>query len=259
MHYYTIHCPKWLNLSHEFTIVRKLFSNQNTDVYVGTYNTHQLVCVKKIKNGRGANAPCLELRISNSLNHPHLLKYYCQFRTQQNMYLVSEYCNRQDLFEYIHSETTPCSLTRSAIVKQIIMPLCRAVEELHIRDIVHNDIKPENIMLHDNQIKLGDYGLSLFLSEVTEDTPLNCTKEYMSPEFAIFKDSLKNANKKEFPADLKKHDIWCIGLTAYECMTKQNPTQLDNLDVSSLPSWIKQCLAVDPVTRPTILELIDML
>ena len=78
------------------------------------------------------------------------------------------------------------------------------------RPILHRDLKSSNVFLHNQQIKVGDFGLSRVLAESFANT-LAGTPCYMSPE--MLKGSKYNA----------KADIWSLGCIVYEMITLKRP------------------------------------
>jgi NIMA (never in mitosis gene a)-related kinase len=96
-----------------------------------------------------------------------------------------------------------------------------AVKHIHGKKVLHRDIKLQNVFLTaDNQIKLGDFGISKFL-ECTGDfakTALG-TPYYLSPEICSgFKYNYKT-------------DIWMLGCLLYELCTLHKPFEGDSLHV----------------------------
>ena len=87
----------------------------------------------------------------------------------------------------------------------ILKDLAHALSDLHRNNIVHLDVKPENILLsHNNCFKLADFGLSRCISASNTDDVTEGDARYMAQE-------LLNENK-----DLSKADIFSLGATMYE-------------------------------------------
>ena len=87
---------------------------------------------------------------------------------------------------------------------------------MHKKDVIHRDIKAENILLHENMVKVGDFGLSVYAPMMRNTqcgTPL-----YTSPEIV----------KNEFYDS--KVDIWSIGILTYEMLFGIGPFEIRHPD-----------------------------
>lgn len=94
---------------------------------------------------------------------------------------------------------------------KIIRDVLLGLQELHSKDIVHLDIKPENILMgKTGNFKIADLGMARFLSKITNDVNIpegDC--RYLAKELL---------SRNELP-DLKKADIFSLGITAFELIT----------------------------------------
>lgn len=93
-----------------------------------------------------------------------------------------------------------------------LIELCRAINILHTQGFIHCDIKPSNVLITDNQLKLVDFGLSKsrdkmpVLSNITAGTPA-----YMSPEQFIGENVTYQS------------DYYSLGVVMYECLVGKQP------------------------------------
>lgn len=97
-----------------------------------------------------------EINVLRSLDHPNIVKAYEEYETDNNIYVVMEYCSGGDLYArapYMESQA-------ASIVSQI----CSAISHMHKNGVVHRDLKVENIMFESREptarIKVLDFGLS---------------------------------------------------------------------------------------------------
>jgi serine/threonine protein kinase len=120
--------------------------------------------------------------------------------------------------EYIAGEALSTVLARhpqglpADLVQQWFAELGRGVGYLHSHGIVHRDLKPGNIFLENAMVKVGDYGLSKFISssQHTAQTQSIGTVHYMAPEI-----STGNYNKQI--------DVYAAGVILYEMLTGHVP------------------------------------
>ena len=102
-------------------------------------------------------------------------------------------------------------------MRQIIRDILLGLDEVHSQDIVHLDIKPENILQgKSGKFKLADLGMSRLLTKITDPHTLpegDC--RYLAREL-LSREVLQNL------PDLKKSDIFSLGITAYELITLEN-------------------------------------
>lgn len=165
------------------------------------------------------------------------------------------------------------SVTRSA---QILLPVCQALEKAHALGIIHRDIKPDNIFLHQENgkeiVKLLDFGIAKLmereenLDDVSFTSKLIGTPAYISPE-----------RLTGMPYD-GKADIYSLGVIFYEMLTGQLPFQknsagflgLIQMHLTSKPPSVKSLkpeipqkisdivaslLEIEPAMRPTSSQL----
>lgn len=122
-----------------------------------------------------------EVRILRQLNHPHIMKLIAEADTKPMLYLVVEYVRGGDLFDAI-TVAQKFSETQTALM---IHHLTSALAYLHNMNIVHRDVKPENLLVDMDGdriklLKLGDFGLAC---EVNELLYTVCgTPTYVAPE-----------------------------------------------------------------------------
>ena len=162
------------------------------------------------------------------------IQCYEQFFIEGNkIYIITEFLTGYvELFDFISNNY---NITNETYAK-IIDKLCRGLIEIHEQNIAHRDIKPENIMIQfeneDNiNIKYIDFGLSCDNDNVKK---INCnetslgTAMYLDPIIR----SKKNTTNVTFE-DLKKGDIWSLGITILVMISKMIPTYLYGIDTSN--------------------------
>jgi hypothetical protein len=191
-----------------YTIKRGIGRGGFGEVYYGLSDGGKEVALKLVRGNlevelRGM-AQCLNFK------HPNLVSLF-DLRTdsQGDHWVIMEYVSGEPLSVILnrHPQGLPPEL-----VQQWFLPLSRAVSYLHDHGIVHRDLKPANIFLENGLVKVGDYGLSKFISSSrrTAQTESVGTVHYMAPEI-----STGNYNKQI--------DVYASGIILYEMLTGRVP------------------------------------
>ncbi|XP_011672831.1 serine/threonine-protein kinase 33 isoform X2 [Strongylocentrotus purpuratus] len=212
-----------------------------------------------------------EVAILKKVKQRHIIYLKEVFETPKRMYLVMEICDEGELNKLFNHE----GVFSEADTRTIIQRLTSAVAYLHKNDIVHRDIKLENILVSKNpdepsdrlNIKLTDFGLSVVKGGVGSDIQNMCgTPMYMAPEV------IDNQGYSQ------QCDIWSIGVIAFLLICGEPPftgqdedglydsIRKGDLDFST-DAWqrisdeaknaIQGLLKVDPAHRLTASELLD--
>ena len=115
------------------------------------------------------------------------------------------------------STSNPDGSISETQLRQTIRDILVGLDEVHSQDIVHLDIKPENILLgKSGKYKLADLGMARLLTKITEAHTIpegDC--RYLAREL-LSREVLQNL------PDLKKSDIFSLGITAYELIALVN-------------------------------------
>ncbi|KAJ9539721.1 hypothetical protein OSB04_026227 [Centaurea solstitialis] len=123
-----------------------------------------------------------------SVRNPFVVRFFYSFTCRENLYLVMEYLNGGDLFSLLKN----LGCLEEDMARVYIAELVLALEYLHSMNVIHRDLKPDNLLIGQNgHIKLTDFGLSkVGLINSTEDLSGSSTIRT-----AIFQDN--EANKPE--------------------------------------------------------------
>jgi len=160
-----------------------------------------------------------EEMVGKLLHHPSLQRLLNQDEQRQGKYLVLEYIPGRVLRKVL--QEYPDSIMPAEKAVPLLLPICSALVYVHAHGIIHQDVKPENILLGDDRsIRLLDFGIST----CKEKTPhkkrrklrlpyMNVigTPSYMSPE------RLRGEEGDE------RSDIYAVGVTLYEMICGHTP------------------------------------
>ncbi|MBM3457235.1 MAG: hypothetical protein FJX77_01695, partial [Armatimonadetes bacterium] len=168
----------------------------------------------KVLAGRGVGTPearrrqverfYREARALASLSHPNIVRIFEKGELAGRPYFSMELVRGTTLRDRLRY-SGPLSVPE---LVRLALELCSALEYLHCRDIIHRDVKPENIMLlPDARSKLMDFGVAQILAEDVEQGGFHGSPAYMSPEQVASQ-----------PVD-GRSDIFSLAVTLYEAAT----------------------------------------
>ncbi len=159
-----------------------------------------------------------------NLNSENILKILDSGQYGGRLYLIMEYANQKDLASLLKTRTLTDRETAL-----LISSMLEALKTLKENNLVHFDIKPENILIKDNLFKLGDFGIvpsANAKSTISLDKGnVWTTMSYLAPE------NLNLSTDQTFSPDIRC-DIYSLGVTAYESFSGDNPFDSDKLTVS---------------------------
>jgi serine/threonine protein phosphatase PrpC len=159
-----------------------------------------------------------EAEIGRSLDHPYILKIVALDKKETSRpYLVMEYLEGQTLDEMMrHTKVLPVD---EAL--RIMSRICDAIDYLHRHNVIHRDLKPQNIMLcNDGSLRIMDFGIAKAASSKRltfgSFSPTLGTPDYMAPE------QVKGQRGDE------RTDIYSLGAILYEMVTGRLPFEGQN-------------------------------
>lgn len=155
-----------------------------------------------------------EVMTLKKVDHPNIVKIYEIFKDERNLYIVMEYWEGKELFDFVVENRKVEEKTASGIIKQLL----KVIKYLNSLNLCHRDIKPENILIDptNNCIKLIDFGLSTYFSEVEQLKTRLGTPYYVAPEVLMGDYS-------------KECDIWSIGVITHILLTGCPPFQGESI------------------------------
>src|SRR5690625_1534584 len=151
-----------------------------------------------------------EAQAASSLSHPNIVNIYDVGEEDHILYMVMEYVEGFTLKEYIQ-KFGPLDVENAV---NIMQQITNAIAHAHAYDLVHRDIKPQNILIdHNGQVKVTDFGIAIALSAtaLTKTNSVLGSVHYLSPEQA--RGGLAT----------KKSDIYSLGIVFYELLTGHLP------------------------------------
>ena len=114
------------------------------------------ILLKKIKIKNAEN----ESNILKSINHENIVKYYDSFIEKGSFYIIMEFCENSDLSEFISQNKENNKIIDKNVIYYIIMDICLGLKEIHKKNLIHRDLKPDSIFISgDYKIKIGDLSM----------------------------------------------------------------------------------------------------
>lgn len=211
---------------------------------------------------RKRNAFLHEVSFFKKYQHPNIVKYFNHSETE--LLILLELCTKGDLFRHIISGQYDARQARSWL-----LDVAAALSYLHSNDVVHCDIKSDNVLIdHNNNAKLSDFD-GCWIPPDDENKKnsvvprVTSTTEYMAPEFY----GTLNANNM-----MPSIDIYAFGLMMWEVMNKKGswldgaeperpkPQQLlDTPMCEELYPVMARCWHINPNQRPPAADIIRRL
>ncbi|XP_051273909.1 myosin light chain kinase, smooth muscle isoform X1 [Dicentrarchus labrax] len=193
------------------------------------------VCAGKFYRARTSkekDAARKEIELMNCLHHPKLVQCLAAYDTRSEMVMVMEYIAGGELFERIVDDNFEHTEPTSARYMQQIL---EAMQYVHKQNIVHLDLKPENIVCVDTtgtRIKIIDFGLASKLEESKPLMVMHGTPEFVAPEVINYE-----------PVGLET-DMWSIGVICFILLSGESPFQ-GNSDAETLALVTSACYEFD--------------
>jgi len=193
-------------------------------------------------------------------DNTNVVRYFNSWIEDDRLYLVMEFCPSS-----LKEERKQKGKMTETAVRKVLRDVCLGLAYLHRHSIAHLDIKPENILISKSmKYKIGDMGQSRIVKRAGDIEEGD--SRYVAPE-------LLNCDDCEDEIDLKKCDIFSLGMTAFELLTDHNAPpngdewhqlrngKLDLLEAipgisQRLKILIRRMLGKSPFERPSAQELL---
>jgi len=189
-----------------------------------------------------------------SLNNPHIVKLIDGKESDTHFTIILEYLSGGELLSYVKQHGGLSEPEAQRLFNQLVV----AIECCHSQNIIHRDIKLQNVLLSDsNDIKLIDFGLSNFMDKGVFRTTFCGTPLYAAPEILL-------GTRYQGP----EVDVWSLGVVLYVMLTTEFPfktigdvlrgTLKDPPKVSSeCVDLLRKVLVVEPSARATLSDILS--
>lgn len=209
-----------------------------------------------------------EIEVLHNINHPNIVEFYNSTCNDDVFFLSMEYCDNGDLYNILKNKSSVFLKSKNKfggldgeVLLTFVDQMANVLSYLHSQNIIHRDIKPQNILVsRNNTFKLSDFGFACYdVSKNTFDDKMKdplCKKYYklcgtpyyMAPELICNMNKLENITY--YDDKLKQNmtrvvfynsnvDIWSFGICLYEVMFNAFPFSDINC-VKDLEEFFKQ-------------------
>jgi len=202
-----------------YRIVRELHGSNRSHIYLAVDTENNSLAVLKIPSIELRNDPnylkrfMMEEWVARRINSAHVLKPCLQSRKRSHLYVVMEFIEGQTLRQWMIDNPRPDLETVRGIVEQI----ARGLQAFHRMEILHQDIRPDNIMIDKTgTVKIIDFG-STQVKGVIEASPsaiqsdILGTAQYTAPEYFVGE------------SGSTRSDIFSLGVITYHMLTGRLP------------------------------------
>ena len=154
-----------------------------------------------------------EIRLTAKLDHPHILTLLDSGESNGLLWYTLPFIRGESLRQKLTRERQLGVAESVGIARQI----AGALDYAHQHGVIHRDVKPENILLHEGEAMLADFGIALAVREaggprLTETGLSIGTPQYMSPEQATAERQLD-----------ARSDVYSLGAVLYEMLAGEPP------------------------------------
>jgi serine/threonine protein phosphatase PrpC len=203
----------------DYTITRVLHFSSRSHVYLAVdAETKNTIVIKTPATDMQGDAGYLERFlmeewIARRIDSAHVLKPWSQNVRRKHLYIVNEFIDGQTLRQWMIDNPKPALDTVRGIIEQI----AKGVQAFHRKEMLHQDLRPENIMIdRTGTVKIIDFGstrVAGVMEAATTDpqTHLLGTAQYSAPEYFIGE------------VGTTRSDLFSLGVIAYEMLTGKLP------------------------------------
>ena len=190
----------------EFGVVYSAVSTENNEKYAIKCQKKQFIQDNEMYR-RLLNT---EIGIMHKIQHPNIVHLHDLMESTNNYYLIIDFCNQGDFNHYLRSKGVRFLEERHAI--SCLAQIANGFRELRKYKIMHRDFKLANILVHDEVLKIGDFGLAKRGHEVAKT--IVGTYMTMAPEL------LCSDGQNTYTG---KADLWSVGFVYYQMLFGKPP------------------------------------
>jgi serine/threonine protein phosphatase PrpC len=201
-----------------YRIVRELHASHRSHIYLAIDEASDTTVTIKIPSIDLRDDPAylkrfvMEEWVARRIDSPHVLKPWLPQRRRNFLYVTSEYIDGQTLTQWMIDNPAPALETVRDIAEQI----AKGLRAFHRREMLHQDVRPDNIMIDQTgTVKIIDFG-STRIAGVAEAAPsggedILGTQQYTAPEYFLGE------------GGSTRSDLFSLGVVTYQMLTGRLP------------------------------------
>ncbi|WP_338691373.1 protein kinase [Bradyrhizobium sp. 26S5] len=201
-----------------YRVVRELHASHRSHIYLavdedsGTTVTIKIPSIDLRDDGAYLKRFVMEEWVAKRIDSPHVLKPFLPQRRRNFLYVTMEYIDGQTLTQWMIDNPSPALETVRDITEQI----AKGLRAFHRKEMLHQDIRPDNIMIdRTGTVKIIDFG-STRIAGVADAAPsggedILGTQQYTAPEYFLGE------------AGTARSDLFSLGVVTYQMLTGRLP------------------------------------
>ena len=251
-----------------YRILREIHASNRTQIYLALDTETNSRAVLKTPSVNFEDDPGYidqflhEEWAGKRLNNNHILQILEPRGRRQCIYYVTEFIEGQTLRQWMHDH--PDATLKE--VRNIVEQIAQGLRAMHRQEMIHQDLKPENIMIDEHGVvKIIDFGSTKIAGIAEITTPLDRdrilgTKNYTAPEYL---QGLVGSNRSDiYSLAVITYEMLCGKLPYRKELTRRNLNRLKYTPTRecklNIPSWIdgalRKAVSINPERRHTLLS-----
>ncbi|CAB4393259.1 unnamed protein product [Rhizophagus irregularis] len=218
------------------SVVRANWKDTDKFFALKTFN-HDKITLKEVVN---------EIKLQKKVDfHDNILRIcgITKIEAEKKYSLVLEYADSGTLKTYLSNHFNELVWDDKY---QLAFQLASAVEYIHNFDIIHRDLHANNILIHQKNIKIADFGLSKKIAESSSMSEVFGVIPYVDPK--SFNNQYNNCNSKNYKLN-KKSDVYSVGVLMWQISSGRRPFYADDVKYD-----IGLALAIQKGERENIID-----
>ena len=178
-----------------------------SEVYLVQDKKTEKIYAKKCIHQKNITLKELELIIMKKIKHPNIVSFYSSYQENDSLNIIIEYCEKGDLHQFLNGRKM-----KEKHALHYFYQILQGLNYLHSNNIIHRDIKPQNILVDKNNVcKIADFGFARYKEEDKLLKTMCGSPLYMAPEII----------KKQHYTE--SADIWSAGVLFFQMLTGTQP------------------------------------